>query len=147
MTTIDSFRGEFYFLSNFSACVLEYQGITYPTTEHAYQASKTMDHDCRVLISKLATPGQSKKAGKIVDIRPDWHEIKFQVMEDILQIKFNQPNLKVKLLETGDVELVEGNWWHDNDWGNCTCEKCLDIVGQNNLGKILMKIRNQIINN
>lgn len=38
-------------------------------------------------------------------------------------------------------EIVEGNYWHDNYWGNCTCDKCKNIEGQNKLGKILMKIR------
>ena len=46
-----------------------------------------------------------------------------------------------KLDMTGLEEIVEGNYWHDNYWGNCTCDKCKNIEGQNKLGKILMKIR------
>jgi predicted NAD-dependent protein-ADP-ribosyltransferase YbiA (DUF1768 family) len=44
------------------------------------------------------------------------------------------------LLSTGDMELTEGNWWHDNFYGSCSCVKC-GGKGQNNLGKILMDVR------
>jgi predicted NAD-dependent protein-ADP-ribosyltransferase YbiA (DUF1768 family) len=59
--------------------------------------------------------------------------------------KFKNEELKQLLNETGDEELVEGNWWHDNFFGVCTCEPCKGS-GQNNLGKILMKIRTEIRN-
>jgi hypothetical protein len=40
--------------------------------------------------------------------------------------------------------LIEGNWWHDNFYGSCTCNKCVN-KGENNLGKILMKIREELL--
>ena len=67
--------------------------------------------------------------------------MKLKVMEDILRIKFSIPKLKQDLLNTGEVELVEGNWWKDDFWGVCT-EK-----GQNHLGKILMKLRKEFKEN
>ena len=65
-------------------------------------------------------------------------------MEDYLTCKFAIPELREKLLATKDAELIEGNWWHDNFWGNCLCSKCKDIQGKNMLGKLLMKEREQI---
>ena len=67
-------------------------------------------------------------------------------MYEILVEKFTIPELKEKLLATGDEYLEEGNYWHDNYWGNCHCEKCADITGQNKLGILLMKIREDIRN-
>lgn len=147
---IDKFDGIYRFLSNYSPCVIEYEGIIYPTTEHAYQAAKTLNLEQREFISDLNGANLAKKVGQMVDMRPDWHEIKYQVMYDILWIKFNQPDLKEKLLKTGDSELVEGNWWHDNIWGVCSCGKCPPHKagpGQNHLGKTLMLIRENLRKN
>jgi predicted NAD-dependent protein-ADP-ribosyltransferase YbiA (DUF1768 family) len=62
----------------------------------------------------------------------------------IIRNKFSDKYMSDLLLNTGDEELIEGNYWHDNYWGNCTCSKCKDIEGQNKLGKILMKVRDEI---
>lgn len=147
MEKIDKFEGEYYFLSNYSPCVIEYEGIVYPSTEHAYQAAKTLDEETRKYISTLATPGLSKKAGRMVDMRPDWNKVKYEVMEQILWTKFSQPEFKQSLLETRGRNLIEGNTWHDNIWGDCFCTKCKDIQGTNWLGKILMEIRLTIMVN
>lgn len=141
---IDKFEGEYHFLSNFYPCQIEYEGIVYPSTEHAYQATKTLDEETRKYISTLATPGLSKKAGRMVDMRPDWDEVKYEVMHELLWLKFSQSEFKQQLLETRGYDLIEGNWWHDNVWGDCTCAKCKDIPGSNWLGKILMTIRNHL---
>lgn len=141
---IDRFEKEYSFLSNFYPCVIEYEGITYPTTEHAYQAAKTLNQEHRQTISELPTPGKAKKAGKIVELREDWHDVKFQIMKDICKLKFVQPEFRQKLLDTGDAYLIEGNWWHDNTWGICSCSKC-GYDGLNLLGKVLMQIRVDII--
>ena len=58
--------------------------------------------------------------------------------------KFRIPELREKLLATGNEELVEGNTWHDNIWGNCSCDCCKKIEGQNKLGKLLMQVREEI---
>lgn len=144
---IDRFEGSYKFLSNFYPCKVEYDGLLFHNTEAAYQAAKTLDLETRKFISSLVEPNLAKKAGQMVDMRPDWHMVKFQIMYDILWIKFNQPDLKEKLLETGDAELIEGNWWHDNIWGVCNCGNCPTHKvgpGQNHLGKTLMKIRNDL---
>lgn len=141
---IDRFDGEFRFLSNFHPCDILYENIKYPSTEHAFQASKTLDMNMRYYISSLQTPGQSKRQGRLVVLREDWLEIKDRVMLDILRIKFSNNNLKQMLLNTDKQPLIEGNTWHDNYWGSCTCEKCGYHLGKNMLGKLLMQVREEI---
>jgi len=143
MKTINKFEGKYRFLSNYYPCKVVYEGIEYPSTEHAYQAAKTLNLEHRQMIADLPTPSASKKAGKIVELRSDWHDVKFQVMKDICKLKFIQPEFRQKLLDTGDAYLIEGNWWHDNTWGICTCSKC-GFDGLNLLGKVLMQIRADI---
>lgn len=36
---------------------------------------------------------------------------------------------------------VEENYWHDNEWGQCLCEKCVEVKGRNLLGRLLMELR------
>jgi ribA/ribD-fused uncharacterized protein len=144
---IDKFDGENKFLSNFHMCIVWYEGIPYPTIEHAYQAAKTFDLNQRKYIAGIPwnKAGQAKRIGKRIPLRNNWEEIKLSVMEDLLRQKFGvRPNFKQKLLDTGNEELIEGNYWHDNYWGNCKCKKCIDKPGLNMLGKLLMKIRSDL---
>lgn len=143
---INDFSGENAFLSNFFDAYLIYEGIIYKSTEAAFQAAKTLDTAERERIAVM-TPSQAKKAGRSLQLRPDWEEVKDKVMYDVCRAKFKMNGtlqLEEKLLATGDEELIEGNTWHDNYWGNCTCDKCKDIPGRNQLGKTLMKLREDI---
>jgi ribA/ribD-fused uncharacterized protein len=134
--TIDSFDNEFGFLSNFYSCKVEYNGVIYPSSEHAYQAQKTNDYLTQMEISLLPTPGQAKRAGKRVKCREDWEEVKVGIMHEIVLGKFKQnPELLEWLLATGGSVLVEGNTWNDTFWGRCKG------VGENKLGLILMAVR------
>jgi ribA/ribD-fused uncharacterized protein len=135
MSDIVEFKGKHRWLSNFSDAKVSYEGVEYPTVEHAYQASKTLVADERRDICAQPTPVLAKKRGRKVTMREDWDQVKIPIMEDLLSQKFSDPVLAKKLVETGDSQLVEGNWWGDVFWGVCRGE------GQNNLGKILMKIR------
>lgn len=135
---IDKFSDKYDFLSNFYPCLIKYEGITYPSVEHYFQAMKTIDANKRIEISKCLTPGDAKRLGRKVNLRADWEYIKPQVMKKALRIKFSDPYLAQKLIDTGDNELIEGNWWGDTYWGVC------NGVGQNHLGKLLMQIRNEI---
>ena len=144
MKMIDKFDGEFAFLSNFYESPVSDGFTTFPTVEHYFQAAKAVwvkDYDD---IQYAKTPGEAKRIGRRITIRGDWESIKLDVMETALRKKFAIPELREQLLATGDVELIEGNWWHDNTWGDCSCDKCKGIPGQNNLGKLLMKIRADI---
>lgn len=135
MNKIESFQGEYRFLSNFWHVYVRYDGELYPTVEHAYQAAKTLNPEFRKAIA-YATTGEAKRMGRQVPMRPDWDSIKIDVMRDLLRQKFTEePELRELLLATGDAELIEGNTWGDYFWGVCNGE------GQNNLGKLLMEIR------
>ena len=133
--TIDSFRDEHDYLSNFYSCPVEYDGLTYQNTEAAFQAAKCVDRNEREKFVSLS-PGQAKKLGRKVDLREDWETVKIDVMRDVLKSKFSlNSELREKLIATGDVELIEGNHWNDRFWGVCRGK------GQNHLGKLLMELR------
>ena len=114
---IDSFKGNYDFLSNFYMVEVEYEGLIYPSTEHAYQAAKSLNKKAREAIRDASTPNRAKKMGQKVTLRKDWEMVKLQVMYDLLLKKFAHDDLKAKLLATGQAELVEGNWWGDTYWG------------------------------
>lgn len=135
-TRITAFQGDYRFLSNFYPSEVEYTTEIYPTVEHAFQAMKTKDMDERKQIREADTPGQAKRLGQKCTLRPDWDNIKLDVMEHFLHKKFKTNPLHQQLMDTGSRELIEGNTWGDRFWG-------VDGTGQNNLGKLLMKIRDE----
>jgi len=90
------------------------------------------------------TPGEAKRAGRTILLREDWNEVRLIIMLQLLRQKFRQPKLGKMLLDTGSDYIVEGNQWHDSFWGVCSCQKCKDIQGQNNLGRLLMQVRSEI---
>lgn len=146
---IDSFKGRWSFLSNFYPSKITYKGITYPTVEHYYVAQKIKSDqiingtfypvaDVKEIISKISSPGEVKRFGRTLSLRKDWDSIKLDVMDWGLREKFKDVNLKEMLLQTGDDELVEGNNWGDVFWGVCNSK------GENHLGKLLMKVRDEI---
>ena len=135
---INDFRGDYRWLSNFHPCLIVYDGITYPSSENAYQAAKFRDKNFRAKFVGIL-PAEAKKLGRSPGIVPYWDNIKLTVMEYILRQKFTPgTELAQKLINTGNEELVEGNWWNDTYWGVCRG------VGQNHLGKLLMKIREEL---
>jgi ribA/ribD-fused uncharacterized protein len=134
-SVIGPFRGELRWLSNFWPALVKLDGELYPTVEHAYVAAKTKDPMIRSVIQTTAKPGEVKRLGRQFDLREDWDAIKLQVMEDLLWQKFQDPELRGKLLATDDIPIVEINTWNDTFWGQCKGK------GQNKLGKLLMKIR------
>lgn len=146
---------EYSFLSNFYASELELsslyldkvetQPLLYATVEHAYQATKTLNTDEREAIRIANNPGATKRLGKSCTLRDDWDVIKDNVMLELLREKFSDkhPDLKQKLIDTGDAYIVEGNTWHDNHFGVCVCIEC-GSVGKNMLGTLLMKVRDEI---
>lgn len=138
MSRIDRFAGEYAFLSNFWPCPVKLDGVTYPTVEHAYQAGKTLDPVFRDMIREAVKPAYAKRIGKAVALREGWDDIRLEVMRQLCWQKFALLDLRQKLLATGSVELIEGNTWGDKFWGVC------EGVGENNLGLILMNIRDRI---
>lgn len=141
---IDNFGGEYSFLSNFYVALIMLDGKEWRTVEHYFQAQKTLDPEIREEIRLLKRPSEAKKKGNSIPIRKDWEAIKIYVMLKAIRAKFNQhKNLRDKLILTNFHELIEGNWWHDNTWGNCYCNLCKNTPGKNYLGKILMEVRKE----
>ncbi len=127
------------FLSNFYLCEIEFEGLTYPSTEHAYQSAKTLHFVLRKAFTWDGfTPAETKKLSRTAPIRSDWDVAKDDVMLRCLRAKFQIPELAKMLLATGSEELVEGNTWGDVYWGVCNGK------GLNKLGKMLMQVRDEI---
>lgn len=146
-TVIDQFRGRWAFLSNFHPAPLTWEGIEYPTSEHAFNAGKTEDWARRRWIADAPPPREAKRRGRSVPLRPDWDvRVRFEVMAAVLRAKFGcHPGRVDALLSTGSAVLVEGNTWHDNVWGDCQCGRpaCAE-PGANHLGRLLMELRAQL---
>lgn len=132
------FSGKYRFLSNFYRAPVEYDGLQYPTVEHAFQAAKTCDRKRRIEISLLPTPGQAKKAGRSLQLRSNWEMIKVELMLTLLREKYSKEPPRSQLLATGESDLVEGNHWGDQFWGIC------NGVGLNLFGHLTMQIRGEL---
>jgi ribA/ribD-fused uncharacterized protein len=142
---IKDFSGDYDFLSNFYVADIVFVGKTWPTVEHAYQAMKSREKAIVEHIRNTPSPRIAKTAGRRITVRSDWEKIKEDLMLNLLRAKFFQNNiLAKKLLDTGSKVLIEKNYWHDNAWGDCSCERCENILGKNLLGKYLMQVRNEL---
>ena len=161
-TQVFFYEQEFYVLSNFSAFTLQWRGFRFDTSEAAYHWEKFdfvpwADGEVRTihnLIPKLAKKEDIQDAIRKAPsaheafyvaqrnaefVRPDWKEVRLNIMENILQAKAEQHEyVRRKLLETGDRELVEDSW-RDSYWGWGE-----DHKGQNMLGKLWMKVRDRL---
>lgn len=134
---IDRFIGEYRWLSNFWPVRIHFERLDYPSVEHAYQAAK-FPTDRREPFT-YGTAGEAKRLGRRPGKRPDWDAVKVAFMAKFLEQKFYPgTNLAHRLLETADHQLVEGNTWGDIFWGVC------DGRGENQLGILLMRIRNDL---
>lgn len=139
-----NFRGEYAFLSNYYNAPVKFAGMKYPTVEHAFAAAKTFDKACRENICAAHTPGQAKRLGRSVVLRPMWDEVKVRVMGLLLYRKFFcNEKLGDRLLDTGDHVLVEGNDWNDKVWG-ATKDSFGAWEGTNLLGRLLMTVRSEL---
>lgn len=145
---VHHFTNEYAFLSNFYECkIKDYEGNEFNSAEAMFQSYKTTDPKIREKFAKMS-PKEAKDAGRKVKLRPDWEEIKFDVMWYVIYQKFSQDNILTrKLIETSGMRLVEGNIWGDKYWGAVPTKipvNNIDTVvlsGDNRLGQILMQIR------
>lgn len=135
---IDSFRGKYYFLSNFYPSNVLWNGVAYNNNEAAFQSAKTKDETKRAEFANL-DPRMAKRKGRHIQLRGDWEKIKYDIMYQIVLAKFSQnKELKEKLIATKNETLIEGNTWGDRIWGKCNGS------GKNHLGKILMQVREEL---
>lgn len=137
-TVIGRFDGNNVFLSNF------YFHARGETVEHRFQAAKTLDPAQQKVILAASGAAQAKVLGRNVDLRPDWEQVKDMIMLELLREKFSIPEMKEKLLATGNAILIEGNTWHDQYWGDCVCQNHQSIPGKNMLGQLLMRVRTEL---
>ena len=135
---IRGFFGPWRFLSNFHFFPVEYDGVVYPTNEHAYQAAKTNDLLARDEIRRVSRPGEARRLGQQVVLRPDWGLVQLPIMVDLNLQKYADVKLGTMLLESEEAYLEETNHWGDVYWGVC------NGIGENKLGKLLMDIRDDL---
>lgn len=146
---IQGFQGEYRFLSNFwyAEIILPYSITAFNkddtfkahTNEHAYQACKALTFLGFTTVLHCDTPGKAKRMGKSITIRDNWNNYRTNTMYLINVAKYTQHReLRKKLLATDNQEIQEVNHWNDQFWGICNGK------GENNLGKILMQIREEL---
>lgn len=137
---ICQFREAYAFLSNFYEAPVCYGDLQFGSNEAAFQAQKCRTEEEKRLFTTLR-PSDAKRLGRRVDLRPDWEEVKVGIMEEIVRAKFTQNELlRQQLLATGDAILEEGNTWNDTFWG----VHLSNGQGENHLGRILMKVRQEL---
>lgn len=134
-------------LSNYFECTVKYKGMTFGSAESAYQSQKFKDFDFQRKFMRMDPDTSKKYARKFKESwRHDWNDIKIESMYWIVRNKMiMNPDCLLELLDTGDKMIVEDTTgWHDNIWGSCSCEKCKNKEHQNTLGKILMRVRDEL---
>lgn len=141
---IPMFTGELAFLSNFDQTpfLMPLLDAEVASAEHAFNALKTVDEDQQHHVLEAPTPGESKRRGRRVTLRPGWDAgVRVWAMRQVLTAKFAIPALRYQLVRTEGRVLVETNHWHDQYWGSCFCPRHEQTPGTNMLGELLMVIR------
>ena len=106
------FKNEYKWLSNFEPCEIELHGIIYQSVESAYQSEKSNNENWKEFCKNNSSRDVKIKS-KSIKIRKDWNDVKLKLMENLLIQKFSKEPFKTLLLETGDENIVEGNFWND----------------------------------
>jgi len=133
---------EFYVFDNFAAFQVEYDGVLFSTSEHAYQATKFKKTNSKtyelVKQSRSAHDAQKIANENKNKVDPEWNKYKMSIMKDILRNKIEQhPYVLKKLIQSGNREIIEDSW-RDPTWG---WGKNKD--GKNLLGKLWMELREE----
>lgn len=135
---IVKFREKHFFLSNFYPVIITFEGHTFFTAEHAYQAQKATTLEDFNFIRTGHGPADALHRSRKVATRSNWDDVKNEIMLNVLREKFSLPRMRVLLKETGTREIIEGNDWGEDYWGVC------DGKGENMLGRLLMTVRSEI---
>jgi len=133
-------KTEFSCFSNFAKIPVKAYGRVWPTSEHLFQAMKSLDAAEQEEIRKAPTPLKSKRMGRQTKLRPDWESVKYNVMVEIIRIKFASNPLRAILLSTGCRPIYEDSPY-DKIWGTGTLGGT--GPGLNLLGKALMQVREE----
>jgi predicted NAD-dependent protein-ADP-ribosyltransferase YbiA (DUF1768 family) len=144
--TVKEFRDKYSFLSNSYKCSVEWEGILYPSVSHALSATLTEHKKERIKISETKNISDVKKFTKDFQVTDKWTRNKYQLMYDLVLKKFlTDSMLEFKLLCTEGAKLVNGNHWHDNINGVCSCRECIGKPSENRLGEILTRVRRVLL--
>lgn len=135
MAKIDRFIGQYSFLNNFHPSTLLFNGKSYSTVEHAYQAHKAASPSEHEIIRLAASPMEAKNLGRAMVLPDGWDVTKVGLMRQLLTAKFENPFLRELLKGTGDAELIHDNRFNDRFWGVCRG------TGNNWLGRLLQEVR------
>ncbi|MDU1892956.1 MAG: NADAR family protein [Dysgonomonas sp.] len=136
--SVNDIYGEF---SNFAYYDIQIDGEKWQTVEHYFQAQKFLDKSYQKKIKNAASPILAAQLGRDrkQKLRKDWESVKVSIMRDALFAKFTQhTELKELLLSTNDAKIIE-HTENDSYWGDGGNGK-----GKNMLGRLLMRIRNEI---
>lgn len=136
------------FLSNFYPARVRFDGDSYESVEHAYQAAKFLDPRARERIAVTPSPGAAKRAAVHMrrNVRADWRDVNLAVMKSLVIQKFAlYDEFRARLVETGARELVEANTWGDDFFGKVWAPDRQRWIGENHLGRILMEVRSLML--
>ena len=136
---INSFRGEYNWLSNMHSCDVVYKNNNFKSVENAYMFAKADTSGEWLKFCLENPPNIVKKESKNIRVRPDWEEVKLEIMYNLLIKKFTQEPFRTNLLNTGNENIQEGNFWNDTFWG--VDLKQNPNVGENHLGRLIMHVR------
>lgn len=139
---VDFYTPSFYVLNNFSAHIVEFRGVLYPTAEHAYQATKCTDKAGKEAIRLARSPLLAKHVANEVYASvkdPDWECKKVAVMEELLRAKLAQHEEVLDALKRSGTEGIAEDSPVDFFWGAGE-----DGSEQNRLGKLWMKVRAEL---
>lgn len=154
---IKGFTGEFFFLSNFFVRkqssglyyisdnqlgdeIIDSALVDGNSVEQLFQASKTLNKEAQKEFLECFTPMQARRIGVKVDTVKNWESKQLSVMERLITDKFSQNfDLKLKLVSLQDYNFINYNPIGDTYWG------VYEDSGENHLGKILMRVRDNII--
>ena len=118
------FTGYYQCFENSFPVSISVGGIAYPSVEHAFQAAKVSDAFLKHNISKIESLSEVTELLKDVPVRPNWEEVKYATLEQLMNLKFEASRkCKDVLVSTGARRLVSPK----------------DAM----IGKILTKIRNE----
>jgi|ERR1035437_1316875 ribA/ribD-fused uncharacterized protein len=127
-------------LSAFASTPISISGVTWPSAAHFYYGQKTLDENLREEIRRSVTPVEARKLGKSLKLRPQWEEMKFDIMLVAFRAKFSQhESCKQFLLATGHKKLYEERPYK-SDWGHSN-------GGRNLTGNALSTIREHLLLN
>lgn len=138
---ITSFSGDFAFLSIYYPCEIEYEGMLFSSALHAFCAARTPDLDDKRKFTSNAEPilvaAKAEALSKTLPMRKDWMEIRNQVLDEVQTLKFSSYKLSQRLLST-EQRLLSDDHSRDRYLGHCHGK------GDNQLGKVLMRLREEI---